>query len=283
MDRRTTAAVLLVVGLLLLPAPLYLGWTAEAVSPPGKTSQIYAAEPLDPANESDRETIVDRYWTDVAFSAHQLSGRYSHGGYRSPNASREALRTAMRNGSATVDDPGARADLREVATDYRYVTDTYADIEGFYRLRVEENGSVVRAEPVSADRIANVTAERAPRYENLDAGEQRTVDRILNNSTGAHDSSMDWGYRPQVNEPFVDRLPTLVWKDGTLYSVFVYGHVDDFGPGFAGFVVGLAVAALGLVLVLSSAVLYALVRLRESAGESSENPPPESADDSSLE
>lgn len=267
MNRRKAAVALLVVGLVLLPAPLYLGWAAEATSPPPQTSQIYAAEPLDPENESDRETIVDRYWTDVAFSAHQVSERYSAGEYRSPNASREALRTAMRNGSATVDDPGARADLRDVAAEYDYVTDTYTDIEGFYRLSVEENGSAVRTERVSDDHIANVTAEQAPRYSNLSPGEQRTVDRVLDNSTGEHNSSMDWGYRPRVNEPFVDRMPTLVWKDDTLYSIFVYGHVDDFGPGFGGFVVGLAVGAVGLVLVLAGLVLYAITIWRDESTE----------------
>lgn len=133
MSRRKATVALLVVGVVILSAPLYLGWAAEATLPPAKSSQIYAAEPLDLENESNRETVIDRYWTDVAFSAHQLSERYSAGEYRSPNASRRALRTAMRTGSATVDDSEGNADLREVAAECDYVTDVSTDIGGTVR------------------------------------------------------------------------------------------------------------------------------------------------------
>lgn len=257
MDRRKAALALLVVGLLLLPAPFYLGWAAQATAPPPRTSQVYAAERIDLTNESDRQTVVGRHWTEVAFSVHQLSEPYSAGEYRSPNVSRAALRTAMQNGSATVDDPGAKADLREVAAANSYVTDAYSNREQYYRLRVEQNGSVVRTEPVSNARIANMTTAQAPRHENLSSGEQRTVDQLLTNA------SADWGHRPRVDEPFVDRLPTLVWKDGTLYSIYVTGHVDDVGPGFTGFVYGMVAAAVGLVLVLASLVLYGIMWWRE--------------------
>jgi hypothetical protein len=250
MNRRKLAVVLVVVGLVLLPAPLYLGWAAEATAPPPRTSQVYAAEPMDLDDEGDRQQILDRYWSEVAFSAHQVSDRYSAEEYRSPNATREALRTAMRDGDAAVADDGARADLRDIAAEYAYLTDTYTDIEGYYRLSVAENGSVVRAERVSEDRIVNETVEQAPRHSELGTGEQRTVDRVLNNGTE--------GYRPRVDDPYADRLPTLVWKDGTLYGIYVSGHVDDFGPGFGGFVAGLVATAVGLVLVLAGAVLYAL-------------------------
>ncbi len=247
MNRRRAATALLVVGLLLLPAPLYLPAAAEATAPPPKSSQVYTAEPVDLDNDSDRKHLVDRHWTTVAFSAHQVSERYSHGEYRAPNESRAALREAMRTGSASVESAGARADLREIAGEYRFVTDSYTDIEGYYRLRVSENGSAVEAENVTRERIAEAIAAEAPHYENRAAGEQRTLDRVLDNSTDEN-----WGYRPRVDEPFADRLPTPFWKGDTLYSVHVTGHVDDFGPGFAAFFVGLAVAAVGLVLVVAS-------------------------------
>ncbi|AEN06579.1 hypothetical protein [Halolamina sp.] len=68
MNQRTTAVARLVVGLLLLPAPL-----------PPRSSQCDSAtsETLDLNNSTDRETFVDRDWTTVAFSAHQVSERYS--------------------------------------------------------------------------------------------------------------------------------------------------------------------------------------------------------------
>lgn len=245
MDRRKAVFALLVVGLLLLPAPLYLPAAANATAPPPKSSQVYSAEPLDMNNSSDRATLVDRHRTMVTFSAHQLSERYSHGEYRAPNESRGALREAMRNGSARVESAGAKADVREIASEYRFVTDTYTDIEGYYRLRVSENGSVVEAEKVSEQRLAEAIADAAPRYENLNASQQRTLDRLLNNSTGE-----DWGYRPRIDEPFADRLPTPFWRGETLYSVSITGHVDDFGPGFAAFFRGLLLAGVGLALVV---------------------------------
>jgi len=109
--------------------------------------------------------------------------------------------------------------------------------------------------PVTLAAVANATAERVPRYEDLSAGERRTVDAVLNRST-----TDDPGYRPQVNDPYVDELPTAIRKDGALYSIYTYGHVDDFGPGFGGFVVGLGVALVGVVLVLVGGGLYAYDR-----------------------
>ncbi|MBP1988351.1 hypothetical protein [Halolamina salifodinae] len=261
MDRRRVALLLAVVGALCLPAPLYLGWAADATAPPAQSSQIYAAEPVDLGTISDQKQFVDAHGSEVTFSAHQASERYSAGEYRSPNVTRAALKTAMREGSVTVDDAGARADLREIAADDEFVRDAYGDIAGYYRLSVEENGSLVRAENGSLDVVANATAEQAPRYEELSAGEQRTIDRIIDNSSGN-----DLGYRPLVNEPFVDQLPTPVWRGETLYSISVYGHVDDFGPGLGGFVAGIAVAAVGLVLLFLAAVVYLSERRTDSAG-----------------
>ncbi|WP_128904923.1 hypothetical protein [Halorubrum amylolyticum] len=161
----------------------------------------------------------------------------------------------MANGSATVADDGARADLRDIADEYAFVRDTDAGTEGYYSLTVTGNGSSVRAEPVSIARVANATAERAPRYAALSAAERRTVDPLLDNATADGE-----GYRPRVNDPYADRLPTAIRKGDTLYSVYTTGHVDDFGPGFGGFVVGLGVAALGVVLVLVGGGLYASER-----------------------
>lgn len=262
MDPRRVALLLAVVGLLCLPAPMYLGWAAEATAPPAQTSQIYAAEPVDLGNTSDQKRLVSTHGDEVTFSSHQASERYSAGEYRSPNVTRAALKTAMREGSATVDDPGASADLREIAAENGFVRDAYGDISGYYRLSLEQNGSLVRAENVSLGVVADATAEQAPRYEELSAGERRTVDRIIDNSSGD-----DLGYRPRVNEPFVDQLPTPVWKGDTLYSISVAGHADDFGPGFTGFVVGIGVAAVGLVLLFLAAVVYLYERRTDSAGE----------------
>jgi hypothetical protein len=258
MDRRRIALLLAVVGLLCLPAPLYLGWAAEATAPPAQTSQIYAAEPVDLDNASDRKRFVDAHGHEVTLADYQLTARYGDE-YRAPNATLDALVTAMREGSATVEDPDARADLHGIDAEYRFVRDTNdrTEPDGYYRLTVAENGSVVRAENVSLRPVADAIAEQAPHYANLSAGEQRTVDRIVDNSTGD-----EWGYRPRVNDPYVDELPTPIHVDGTLYNVYVHGHVDDFGPGFGGFVVGLGIAGLGVVLLLAAGALVAYDRWR---------------------
>lgn len=257
MRLRRIALLLAVLGVLCLPAPLYLGWAADATAPPPRTSGVYAADSLDPSNATDRELIVDRHGTAVALSTHQVSRRYSAGEYRAPNVTRRTLEAAMRTGSAATGDPDARADLRRIARNYTFVYDAYDDV-GYHRLRVSEDGSTVRAENVSVDRVANATVERAAvRYESLSPGERRTVDRVLANSSG--DAA---GYRPRVDDPFVDRLPALVRTDGTLYSVHVVAHVDDFGPGFGGFVVGVGVAAVGVVLLVAAGVVALVARRR---------------------
>jgi len=253
MDSRKLALLLVAVGLICLPAPLYLSWAGQATAPPPKTSQIYVAEPLDPTNESDREAIVDQYRTTVALSVHQVSERYSAGEYRTPNATRAALTTAMEAGHARVTDAETKADLRAIGRNETFVYDAYDDREEYYRLRVAENGSVVRAENVTRDRVATTILDgHVYQYDRLSPGAQRTVDRIVDNSSAEGD-----GYRPRVNDPFVDRLPALVEKDERLYSLTVYGHVDDFGPGFAWFVRGLFVTGAGVLLLLVGAGIYA--------------------------
>lgn len=106
MDRRRVALLLVVVGALCLPAPLYLGWAADATAPPAQTSQIYAAEQVDIGNIPDQKRFVAAHGAEVTFSSHQASERYSAGEYRSLNVTHAALKTAMREGSATVDDFG---------------------------------------------------------------------------------------------------------------------------------------------------------------------------------
>ena len=269
MRPRRTARVLLVVGLLLLPAPLYLGAGAELASPPPRTSQLYAAEPLDPANATDRATIADDYGTAVALSTHQVSEQYSAGEYRAPTAARRTLERAMASGSATVDNPDAQADLRAIARDNTFIYDAYSDDDDqYYRLRVTDNGSTVRASPVAVDRVANATVDAATvAYADLSADERRTVDRILANSSGSYS-----GYRPRVNDPFVDQLPTLVRKDGQVYGIFVNGWVDDFGPGFVGFLFGVFFALVGVAAILVAGAIYGYLRWRTPDDAASSEP-----------
>lgn len=259
MPSKKIALLLIVLGGICLPAPLYLAWAAQTTAPPPQTSQIYSAEPLDPVNESDQKRIVDRHGTAVALSIHQISERYSASEYQAPNETNRTLETAMETGSATTSDTGVQADLQTINQNYTFIYDAYRDRDQYYRFRVGEDGSTVQAQPAAIAQVANVTVEReVVHYSDLSPGEQQTVDRILRNSS--EDSS---GYRPYVDDPFVDRLPALVAKDGTLYSLYVTGHVDDFGPGFSGFVTGLAVAGIGGILLLIGTIMYVIIWVRE--------------------
>ena len=250
MKSRRIALLLIVLGCLCLPTPLYLSWAANATAPPPHTSQIYSAESLNPANQSDQERIVGRYGSATSISIHQVSERYSADEYRVPNKTRRVLETAMESGSATVDNTSVQADLRMIARNITFVYDAFGESNQYYRLRLSENGSLAQTEPVPIAHVANATLDRAAvHYTDLSPGERRMVDQILVNAASS-------GYRPQVDDPFVDRLPALVVKDDTLYSLFVSGHVDDFGSGFTAFVGGLVGTGIGVVLLLVGAGMY---------------------------
>ena len=256
MRPRRVALMLAVVGLLLLPAPLYLSAAGHAVAPPPRTSSVYGAEPVDLGTEEGRATVLDRHAYRTTLSLHQVSERYSKGEYRAPNRTRATLRTAIRAGRATASDPAVRADLRAVARNYTFLTTEYHEGERYSRFRVREEGRVVTARNVAPDRVANVTAERVTvDYASLPPAERRTVDRILDNSRD------DWGYRPRADDPFVDRLPALVRVDGTAYSLHGVAHVDDLGPGFTGFVYGVYAAAAGVVLLVAAGGVALFARL----------------------
>lgn len=249
-NRRRVALLLIVVGMLCLPAPQYLIWAAEATTPPPQTSQVYVAESINLSNESDRNQFVDRHSTDITLVDTILKPRYHEDEYRSPGTTRDVLRSAMKNGSATVSDDNVRADLQKITDKNEFIQNSAASTV-YYRLTVAKNGSTIRAESVSLDSVATTISDRSPHYENLSTGEQRTVDAVLDNSTG--DAS---GYRPQVNDPFVNQFQTAIWKGDTLYSIYIDSYVDGFGPSFGGFLLGLGVAAIGVTLVLIGGRLY---------------------------
>lgn len=114
-DRRHVVRTLIIVGILLLPAPLYIGVVADAFFPAPRGGEHYRAEPINLDTElsidsldglDDRDVSVTQYdfYEDPAFP-HQL------------NASTwQVLTTAMSNGSITVSDSHIRDDLQEIET-----------------------------------------------------------------------------------------------------------------------------------------------------------------------
>lgn len=262
MGLRRLALLLLIIGVVLLPAPIYLSWTAQANAPPPQTSQVYDAEPLDPGNATDRGTLLSRHKTSVALSVHQVSEQYSAGQYQSPTETAQTLEAALANGSASTDDAGAQADLRAVARNYSVIYDAYDETETYYRLAVLEDGAKVRATEISRGQLVARIVDQVPyEYDSLSPGAQETVDRIIQES-----SADGFGYRPTVDDPFVDRLPALVQKDGTLYSLYVGAHVDDLGPGFGAVILGSVGTGTGSILIIAGVILYLYAWRRDQRG-----------------
>lgn len=251
MKTRRIALLLTVVGLLCLPAPLYLSAAANAAAPPPKISQAYTAEPYDLGRESDQRALVRDHGDDLVLLLSRVTTSDNAGEYNAPNATAESLRTSMANGSASVESDGARRDLRVIDARYRFVSNG-TERADYYRLAVENGGSTVRAEQVSVRVVAETIAADASRYENLTESEQRTIDPLLNGTVNG-----EWGYRPRVNDPYVDELPTPIRKNDTLYIVSEqFVPVDDFGAGVGGFFIGLPVAAVGVLLLLIAGGLF---------------------------
>lgn len=92
------------------------------------------------------------------------------------------------------------------------------------------------------DVAATIRERELVHYEDLNATEQRTVDRVLSNSTASYGS-----YRPPADDPVLDRAPVLLRVGEEIYVIEVVGHVDDFN-----------VAALVLFLGLRGAAVLAL-------------------------
>jgi len=263
MRPRRAALLLVLIGVLALPAPCYFGWAAQAASPPPKSPQVYAATPVDPADADDRQQIVYTYGHEVALSLHQVSAAYSAGKYRAPDRTRAVLETAMETGTGNATDPDVEADLRAIHDDYRYVHGTEERRGEYYRIGLGPAADRVTLEPVSLVRVANVTLEAVTvRYASLTDDERRTVDRILDRSSG---DSM--GYRPRADEPFEDQLPAVVVRNGTLYSIDVAGHVDDFGPGFGAALLGLVVTGVGVLLILVGLGIFGYTWVRHDRKE----------------
>lgn len=208
MNSRKIALLLVLVGCLCLPAPLYLSAAASVTAPPPQVSEVYYAEPVDPTTESGQAQIAGRHGGPVVFSAERVVQPFWADEYQASNATHRTLTTAIETGSATANDTGVQADLHSLARNYTFVSHGYGDDTTYYRFHLSTNGSLVRTQPVSTARVATVIVDRtAVRYATLSEGEQETVDKILN--TTAEDAS---GYRPRINDPFVDQLPALVSK-----------------------------------------------------------------------
>jgi hypothetical protein len=217
MDSQNVAVVLVVLGVVGVLAPLYLGPAGGSTDEVTRTDFVYAAEPLNGSDPAERQTIIDRYGDGVLLSVHEVSEQRSPDVYRAPSKTRQLLRFAMANDHGTTDDPAVQADLRQIEAEYTFAHDANDEDGGYYEVFVRSNGTVVQMEPAAEDRVLEATLQSTVvEYENLSRTEKRTFDRIREESVGATDSP---GYRPRAGNELLDRLPTIVLYEDVLYDV----------------------------------------------------------------
>ncbi|MBX0305187.1 hypothetical protein [Haloarcula salinisoli] len=261
--RRRIATAILAVGLLCLPAPLYLPYGLAMVSPETTDAPYHGPEVAvdDPSSNDIRLDGTPTRDQRVLLRVEELGF-----GYDDPDGTRAVLTRAARNGTATTADPTVRSDLRRldwkhefvswdrppaspaVRTDVRPRTPAPPGSAGDgtqrYALSVRNNGSTVTLTEASAFQVFDATVGgRVVAYDSLRPETRRAVDAIVANTTDGRGE-----YHPRADSPVVDRAPLLVEKNGTVYNVYR----DDgtyIGGGFARFLLGGGVAVVGLILV----------------------------------
>jgi hypothetical protein len=244
------AIALLVVGLLLLPGPVYAA-AVESVDT-DRVSSGYHAERIDLADPEVRAELVEQFsWRMTVFPSHVADGSSR---YNAPDRTAAVLRRAYRtNDSVRVTDEAVRADLVLLDAEADFVA-LDAD-NGPRRLVVDrsDDAAVVSITPVpTAVRFEMVRDEIVVRYESLPPAERDTVDRVLR-TTGDEDAY----YRPYEDEPHP--FPAVVEKDGEHYLVRSVITVDDFGTD--GRFAGLVASGIGVVCLLAGGAVALVGRL----------------------
>jgi hypothetical protein len=219
-NSRQVALTLFIVGILLFSGALYFGVANEGNQSDQKPDKGYHAEPINLDTESGIDTLVRVYNPDVAVSQYDFyeDPAYPH---QWNTSTWQVLTAAMTNGSVTVSDGQIREDLQDIETKFQFVRVDSDDRRQYYRITIEQDGTIVHTDPASYREVATAITEQAPHYENLTAAEKETVDEILNASDGDSGS-----YAPRVDDAFVEKLPTNIWKNDTLYRIKVAVYID---------------------------------------------------------
>lgn len=261
MPSRSTALALLVVGLVLLPGPLYASALDRLGGPERhRVPSGYVATPIDASNDS---VLAERYVDRLAYRPQTLSYGYHADDYRAPNRTRRVLERALRASPARSADDAVRSDLRKIERNHSFLTLDYDD---YYRLSVttDDGSATVRANRSTDAEIAGVVRDRLViEYGDLSPAERRTFRKIRN----ATESAEEYDYRPWSDEPLPDR--PIVRKNGTHYAVSSASVSDDFGPS-TGVFLGFLGSLVGVGCLLASGFVALHVRLFSENGESSE-------------
>lgn len=176
--------VLLVVGILCLPAPFYLPVITETIAPPHRTTRTYTAEVVDPTQAIYHDDILDRHRSTIAVTVTTTTLRNRPDYIRAPARTNDVLLAAVRNGSATTTDPVVRADLRALDRRNRLLYTPSEPAARYTRFAVTDDGSHVTTTPISDARAVNLTITYgAYAYTNLSAAARATVDTLIERGT----------------------------------------------------------------------------------------------------
>jgi hypothetical protein len=240
-DRTRVAATLLLVGLLLVPGPAYAVGLERLDGPDrDRVSTGYRATPIDLGDDA---ALADDYGTRLAFQPEDLSYDHVAANHRAPNATRDALDRALREGRVEVTDPAVRADVRAIGRNYSFLT---REFDGYHAFVLEEG--VLRTDRVNESAVATVVREELTvAYADLPPEERQTF-RKVRNATRREES-----YRPWRDEPVPDA--PIVTRDGQAYALEAYSHTDDIDfPD--GLLLGIAGSAAGVLSILSGLALW---------------------------
>lgn len=235
---------LLVVGLLLLPGPVY----AAAIDSftPERAPTGYGAERVDLDDPETRERLTERFAEDVTVNLDHVAEPYAADEYRAQNRTVRVLRRAYReNESVRVTDDAVRADVAALARNASFLRPDF-DHEP-RRLVVDRPDDALMVgtrEATASDVFTAVREAAVVRYDALPPAERATTRKVLNASVGEERGY----YRPYRDEPHP--FPAVVERDGEHYLVRPVVHVDDFGPD--GLFVGLVGSGVGLVCLLGA-------------------------------
>lgn len=251
MSSNRTALALLVVGLLLIPGPVY-ATTLDHLGGPNRhrSSAGYTAHPIDASNDS---LLADRYGAELAFQPSEMKWEHVRADYRAPNQTRDVLKNAVRNGSARTTNTAVDRDLRLLSRNYTLLTREY---DNYYAFTVKHNAGTTTVETQGANNseVAAMVRDRlVVDYANLTVDEQRTFREIRNATVN------DDYYRPWQSEPVPEK--PIVARDGSQYAVRHTVSVDDFD--FAnGLLIGIVASLLGILFVLTGLLVGAYNLLR---------------------
>jgi hypothetical protein len=246
-DRTRVAATLLLVGLLLVPGPAYAIGLERLDGPErDRVSTGYRATPIDLGDDA---TLADDYGIRLAFQPEDLSYGHVAADYRAPNATRDALDRALREGHVAVRDPAVRADVRAIDRNYSFLTREFDDYHAFTL-----KDGVLRTERADESAVAAVVRdELTVAYADLPPEERETF-RKVRDATRREESYRPWRDEPVPEAPIVTREGNGD-GDGQAYALEAYSQTDDIDfPD--GLLLGIAGSAAGVLSILSGLALW---------------------------